>query len=147
LIIQEKNARINIGQLPGIEVNKGQIRQVFQNILSNALKFSKADKTPEITINSKRLGEKSFESVEKSNGDFCLISIEDNGIGFDEKYVKNIFALFERLNSKDKYEGTGIGLSIAKKIIEKHNGLIMAKSKEGIGSEFSIILPIKQSSI
>jgi signal transduction histidine kinase len=144
LIIQEKKAQINIGELPNIQVNRGQIRQVFQNILSNALKFSKADNRPEIIISSKKISEKSFDSAEKKDGDFCLISIRDNGIGFDEKYIKNIFALFERLNSKDKYEGTGIGLSIAKKIIDKYNGLITAKSKEGSGAEFKIILPVKQ---
>lgn len=147
LIIQEKKAQITIGELPYIQVNRGQIRQVFQNIFSNALKFSKADNRPEIIITSKKISEKSFDSPEKKNGDFCLISIRDNGIGFDEKYIKNIFALFERLNSKDKYEGTGIGLSIAKKIIDKHNGLITAKSKEGSGTEFKIILPVKQDQL
>jgi len=147
LIIKEKKAQINIGVLPYIQVNRGQIRQVFQNILSNALKFSKADNRPEIIFSSKTISEKSFDSPEKKDGNFCLISIRDNGIGFDEKYIKNIFALFERLNSKDKYEGTGIGLSIAKKIIDKHNGLITAKSKEGTGAEFKIILPLKQDQL
>ena len=144
-MIQEKGAEINIGEMPSVDVNKGQIRQVFQNIISNALKFSKADKTPVISIKAKRVSQKSFDSNEQKDGDYCLITIQDNGIGFDEKYVSNIFALFERLNSKDKYEGTGIGLAIAKKIIDKHNGLITANSKEGSGAEFKIILPIKQT--
>ena len=147
LMIQEKGAEIIIGELPSLDVNKGQMRQVFQNIISNALKFSKTDKTPVISINAKRISQKSFDSNEESNGDFCLITIRDNGIGFDEKYVSNIFALFERLNSKDKYEGTGIGLAIAKKIIDKHNGLITANSTEGSGAEFKIILPIKQTQL
>ena len=73
-----------------------------------------------------------------------MICIQDNGIGFDEKYASNIFALFERLHSKDAYEGTGIGLAITKKIIEKHNGLVTVQSKEGMGSEFKIILPAFQ---
>ena len=145
LMIQEKDAKIIIGKLPSVDVNKGQMRQVFQNIISNALKFSKADKSPVISINSKRISQKSFDSIEQKDGDYCLITIQDNGIGFDEKYVSNIFALFERLNSKDKYEGTGIGLAVAKKIIDKHNGLITANSKEGSGAEFKIILPIKQT--
>lgn len=144
LSIKEKKAQIIMGELPSIEVNKGQIRQVFQNILSNALKFSMPGKSPKIKIKAFRTKHRSFDSPEEANGPFCLISIQDNGIGFDEKYVKNIFALFERLNSKDKYEGTGIGLSIAKKIIEKHSGLITAKSAEGRGAEFKIILPMKQ---
>ena len=147
LIIQEKGAEIIIGKLPSVDVNKGQMRQVFQNIISNALKFSRADKTPVISINAKRISQKSFDSVEKEDGDYCLITIQDNGIGFDEKFVSNIFALFERLNSKDKYEGTGIGMAIAKKIIDKHNGLITASSQEGSGAEFKIILPIKQTQL
>ena len=145
LIIEEKEAVINIGTLPLIEVNKGQIRQVFQNIISNALKFSKTDHSPVINIKSVRLAGKSFSSKAAEDGPFCMISIEDNGIGFDEKYLANIFALFERLNSKDRYEGTGIGMAIAKKIIEKHNGLITAESVEGEGSIFKIILPMVQT--
>jgi signal transduction histidine kinase len=145
LIIQEKGAIINRSQLPCIDVNRGQIRQVFQNIISNALKFSKPGKKPEISIRSKLLAERSFDSGEAVNGQYCQITVSDNGIGFDEKYVGNIFTLFERLNSKDKYEGTGIGLAIAKKIIDKHNGLITATSCEGNGTKFKIILPVKQN--
>ena len=141
LLIAEKKATITNRGLPCLEVNKGQIRQVFQNIISNALKFSRPGVPPEITIASRRIAEKSFESEEHDEGPYALISIADNGIGFDEKYVTNIFSLFERLNSKDQYEGTGIGLAIAKKIIEKHHGLITAVSREGEGSTFWIILP------
>jgi PAS domain S-box-containing protein len=144
LIIQEKKAEIKIGKLPCIDVNKGQVRQVFQNIINNALKFSRPNEKPVINIEAKRLAEKSFQSKEDEDGPYCLICVEDNGIGFDEKYVKVIFELFERLHSKDKFEGTGIGLAIAKKIIDKHDGLIMAKSNEGEGSEFRIILPVSQ---
>jgi signal transduction histidine kinase len=147
LIIQEKNAEITVGELPCIDVNKGQIRQVFQNIISNALKFSRQDNTPVIHIDSTRIKEKCFDSAEDAEGPFCLIKITDNGIGFDEKYASNIFALFERLNAKDKYEGTGIGLAIAKKIVDKHNGLITANSVEGSGAEFKIILPIQQTQL
>jgi PAS domain S-box-containing protein len=145
LIIQDKGAEIIIDKLESIEVNKGQIRQVFQNIISNALKFSIPDKAPVINIKSQRLAEKSFNSGEQKDGQFLLICIRDNGIGFNEKYLTNIFALFERLNSKDNYEGTGIGLAIAKKIIDKHNGLITASSKEGKGTEFKIILSVLQN--
>jgi len=144
LIIKEKNAMVTVGNLPTIEVNKGQIRQVFQNIFSNALKFSKEGIAPVIQIKAKRLKEKSFSSSQEANGPFCLISIKDNGIGFDEKYRNQIFALFERLHSKDSYEGTGIGLAITKKIIEKHNGLVHAKSHPGGGAEFLLLLPIEQ---
>jgi PAS domain S-box-containing protein len=142
LVIKEKKAEVTVGILPSMVVNKGQIRQVFQNILSNALKFSRVDMAPRINIYSRRLGIRSFSAAEMENGPFCLIGIGDNGIGFDKKYLTSIFSLFERLHSKDRFEGTGIGLAIAKKIVEKHNGLISAVSTEGCGSEFRIILPM-----
>ncbi len=142
LVIKEKKAVVTIGAMPTMLVNRGQIRQVFQNILSNALKFSRADIPPRINVYSRRLGARSYSDVEVPNGPFCLIGIGDNGIGFDKKYLISVFSLFERLHSKDKFEGTGIGLAIAKKIVEKHNGLISAVSTEGCGSEFRIILPM-----
>lgn len=144
LIIEEKGAQLLVGDLPCLYVNKGQIRQVFQNIVSNALKFARANVAPVIQISSKQIAEKAFNSKEQADGPYSLLSIRDNGIGFDEKYVQNIFSLFERLNTKDKYEGTGIGLAIAKKIVEKHNGLITAVSKENKGAEFQLILPVVQ---
>jgi PAS domain S-box-containing protein len=146
LIIEEKGAEIHIDHLPIICVNRGQIRQVFQNILSNALKFARNGKPPVISLRSEYREERSFDGPPTETGPYVMISIRDNGIGFDEKYVNNIFALFERLNSKDKFEGTGIGLAIAKKIIDKHNGLITAHSQEGEGTEFRIILPVNQTS-
>jgi PAS domain S-box-containing protein len=145
LQVEEKNAKIIVGNLPLVHGNKGQLRQVFQNIISNALKFAKAGVQPIITISGKRIATKSFDSTEDAEGDFALITFEDNGIGFDEIYLSKVFALFDRLNSKDKYEGTGIGMSIAKKIIDKHNGLITASSKEGAGANFKIILPLRQT--
>jgi signal transduction histidine kinase len=117
---------------------------MFQNLISNALKFSRDDISPVIEITSKRIAGKSFEAVAKNDGDYCMVNIQDNGIGFDGKYVDNIFSLFERLNAKDKYEGAGIGLAVAKKIAEKHDGLITAVSAEGMGAKFQIILPLKQ---
>jgi PAS domain S-box-containing protein len=144
LTIQDKGAIVKVGKLAAIDANKGQMRQVFQNILSNALKFSKNDEPPVIEISCKYLAEKSFDSEEQEDGPFCLITIKDNGIGFNEKYLSKIFDLFERLYSKSIYEGTGIGLAITKKIIEKHNGLIKARSEEGKGSAFMFILPMHQ---
>ena len=144
LLIQEKNAMIHTDHLPVITGNRGQIRQVFQNVISNALKFSQQDLPPVVNITCKTLKEKSFDSEEDKEGPFYSFCIKDNGIGFDEKYSSNIFSLFERLHSKDIYEGTGIGLAITKKIIEKHNGLITARSHEGNGATFIIILPVNQ---
>ncbi len=138
LLIQEKKARIEIDELPEIEVNRGQIRQVFQNLIGNALKFSKVDEIPVIKIHCTKNNDNAIKTD-------CYISVSDNGIGFDEKYGEKIFSLFQRLNTKDKYEGSGIGLAITKKILDKHNGSITANSKEGVGSEFIITLPFLRS--
>lgn len=145
LLISDKKASILNFGLPLVEVNRGQMRQVFQNLVSNALKFSKEGVAPLIEIKSKYLADKSFTSSEQANGPFCLLTITDNGIGFDEKYAGIIFSLFERLHSKDSFEGTGIGLAITKKIIEKHQGLIQVKSTPGVGTQFMIVLPLKQT--
>ena len=146
LLIADKRAKILNHGMPLLEVNRGQMRQVFQNLVSNALKFSKEGVPPVIEIRSKRLASKSFTSKEEQTGPFCLLTITDNGIGFDEKYATIIFSLFQRLHAKDSFEGTGIGLAITKKIIEKHHGLIQVKSTIGVGSQFMIMLPIKQQS-
>ncbi|HXD78779.1 MAG TPA: ATP-binding protein [Puia sp.] len=140
--IQEKGATVTVDRLPCIYANKGQMRQVFQNIISNALKFSKKDIPPRVSIRCSRLREKGFDSPEEEMGPYCLIRVIDNGIGFDKKYQTRIFTLFERLHGKDEYEGSGIGLSIAKRIVEHHNGLIAALSSPGKGSEFLLLLPI-----
>lgn len=145
LLISEKKAVIQVAALPLIEVNASQIRQVFQNILSNAIKFSRADVAPAISISAVLIREKSFDSVEDPDGKFCRIEISDNGIGFNEKYLDKIFVIFQRLNSREEYEGTGIGLAIVKKIVDTHKGLLTAHSREGEGSKFIIILPVKQN--
>jgi len=143
--ILEKKAHFQINNLPVIEVVPEQITQVFQNIISNALKFSKKDIEPVITITGELVQRKSAESKPAVNGNYCRITITDNGIGFDEMYIEKIFSMFQRLHGKAEYKGTGIGLSIAKKIIENHNGIITAKSKENEGSTFIIVLPVKQT--
>jgi PAS domain S-box-containing protein len=146
LMIIEKNAMISFGSLCSIYGNKGQIRQVFQNIISNSLKFSKRHEPPQIEIKSTRHRDKAFGSPVQNDGPYCIISIKDNGIGFDEKYLAQIFDIFERLHTRDTYEGTGIGLAITKKIMDKHNGLVSAKSNSGQGAEFLLLFPIDQQS-
>lgn len=143
--ITEKNAQVVFSNLPVIEIVPEQITQVFQNIISNALKFSKKDLPPFVKIYAERVQKKSAESKPSVNGNYCRITIADNGIGFDEVYLDRIFSMFQRLHGKSEYKGTGIGLSITKKIIENHNGLITAKSKEDEGSTFIIILPVSQA--
>ncbi|OXA80977.1 His Kinase A (phospho-acceptor) domain-containing protein [Flavobacterium aquidurense] len=142
-LIERKNATIKTTELPTIDSIPSQLRQVFQNLIGNALKFSGNTENPIIEITSEIIAEKSFESQVSANGKFCRITVKDNGIGFDEIYLDRIFIIFQSLNDRQKYEGTGIGLAIAKKIIEKHNGLITARSQVGEGASFIIILPLK----
>jgi len=144
LSINEKQAQLIIEHIPPLEVVPGQMRQMFQNIISNALKFSKTDEPPWIKIWGSRVTEKSITAAESPSGGFLRIYVQDNGIGFDEIYRDKIFTIFQRLHGRQEYEGTGIGLAIVKKIIEKHNGLLTAKSTLGEGATFIIVLPVKQ---
>jgi light-regulated signal transduction histidine kinase (bacteriophytochrome) len=145
ITIKEKQAAINVSPLPELEAIPGQMRQMFQNLLSNALKFSKTDIRPIINISSEPVNALSPEAVPDKKGKYVRIDISDNGIGLDESYIDKIFVIFQRLHGKTQYEGTGIGLAIVKKIIEKHNGIIGVKSKEGEGATFTMVLPVKQS--
>jgi signal transduction histidine kinase/DNA-binding response OmpR family regulator len=141
-IIEKKQAVIEIKDLPSLKAVPSQLRQVFQNLVGNSLKFSKEGMPPLIEISSELIESKEFDSPKSESGSYCRITVKDNGIGFDESYLDKIFVIFQSLNDRSSYEGTGIGLAIAKKIIEKHNGLITAKSKIGEGSSFIIVLPL-----
>lgn len=142
-LIERKNAIVKTTELPTIDSIPSQLRQVFQNLIGNALKFSGANEPPFIEITSELIVDKSFDSPTSPEGKYCRIIVKDNGIGFDEIYLDRIFIIFQSLNDRQTYEGTGIGLAIAKKIIEKHNGLITARSEVGKGASFIIILPLK----
>jgi signal transduction histidine kinase len=142
-LIDKKEAIINLGNLPTLTVIPSQMRQVFQNLIGNSLKFAKKDLKPVISISSQIIASKSFDSEVAEDGNYCRIEVKDNGIGFDENYIDRIFLIFQSLNDRSAYEGTGIGLAIAKKIIEKHNGLITAKSAANEGATFILILPLK----
>jgi len=143
-IIEKKKAVVKIDKLPVIDTIPSQIRQVFQNLISNALKFSQPGMPPLIHICSQYIKSKGIDEPAVSEGSYCRIVIADNGIGFDEKFLDRIFVIFQRLNNISTYEGTGIGLAIAKKIIDKHNGLISAQSVENEGSQFILVLPLVQ---
>ncbi len=130
--IQDTKGTISVANLPTILGDEVQMRQLFQNLLSNALKFHNPEIAPVITITVKKLKH------------HYAISVKDNGIGFDEKYTDKIFAVFQRLHGRNEYEGTGIGLAVCRKIVERHNGIIDVKSKPGNGAEFIIKLPILQ---
>lgn len=144
LMIEEKQAEIKLECLPSIEAVPGQVRQVFQNLLSNAIKFARKDSNPNIRIWSELVAERSLDAPADAKGNYVRINISDNGIGLDESYFEKIFVIFQRLHGVGEYEGTGIGLAIVKKIVERHNGLIGVKSKEGAGATFTILLPVKQ---
>jgi PAS domain S-box-containing protein len=147
LVIAEKGAIVEVSPLPAIRVQPVQMSQALRNILSNALKFNQPGVPPRISVTGIRVAALSFESPETPDGQFCLLRIQDNGIGFKDVYLEKIFSLFQRLHGQDTYEGTGIGLAITKKIIEQHKGLIDALGHEGTGAEFRILLPMDQHTI
>ena len=140
--IEMKNVDLNISALPVVNGVPSQLRQVFQNLLSNAIKFSKDGITPRIAITADIIEDREFDSKLSPDGKYCRIKVEDNGIGFDMAYLHKIFIIFQSLNDRKSYQGTGVGLAIAKKIIEKHNGLITAESNVGEGSTFIVVLPL-----
>ena len=143
--IKESKANISINSLPDpLYVDEIQMCQLFQNLISNAIKFKKQDENPEVAIDSTLVSAKDvpYEEAQELNAQsYWRIDVADNGIGFDQQYAQKIFAVFQRLHGRSSYEGTGIGLSICKKICENHKGFIAAKSTEGQGSTFSIYLP------
>jgi two-component system sensor kinase FixL len=147
LRINQSQARVEIGTLPTIEADASQIRQLLQNLIGNALKYRRPEVPPRVQVSSgdpKAAGEP--ESGQMIRNDLCCISVEDNGIGFDEKYLDRIFNPFQRLHGRGRYEGSGIGLSICRRIVERHGGTITARSIPGQGSTFIVRLPSKQRS-
>ncbi|HEX8515415.1 MAG TPA: chemotaxis protein CheB [Bacteroidia bacterium] len=142
--IKERNAVIRVEKLPEVQALTGQMNQLFQNLISNALKFTK-DRTPVIKIEEAKLSAEMAKDFRIKNIDeYACITVTDNGIGFEEEYREKIFGLFQRLSSADTYQGTGIGLAICRKIAENHSGYICARSKPGEGSVFYVLLPKKQ---
>lgn len=143
-IILEKNAHISVAEpLPALEVNPGLIRPLFYNLISNALKYSKKDVAPVINIRYELSGVQMANNRDNVTK-YCRIFIEDNGIGFDQVYAEQVFEMFRRLHVSSAFEGTGIGLALCKKIVEKHHGSITASSKANEGTTFIINLPVYQ---
>ncbi len=144
LLIEQKHVDLKSGKLPSINAIPVQMNQLFYNIISNALKFSKTTTRSVIEITSKKLTPlqvKRHPGLDKDLS-WCEIVFKDNGIGFDQKYEKKIFTIFQRLHTNAAYKGTGIGLAISHKIVENHGGIIFAKSKVQKGTTFHIILPL-----
>lgn len=132
MAINEKQAILNISVLPVINGDEGMMRQVFENIISNALKYSRPEQVPVIDI-----------SYIEEAGNF-QIRFKDNGIGFDEKYLPQMFTLFQRLHARESYEGNGLGLAICRKIVDLHHGSMWAESREGGGATFFVSVPVNQ---
>jgi PAS domain S-box-containing protein len=147
MLIAQKSATITIGELGIIEANQLQMNQLLYNLLGNGLKFSKEGAKPVIEISSRILSREDTVQLPNLNSswNYREIIVSDNGIGFDQQFAKRVFVIFQRLHSVGKFEGTGIGLALCKKIVDHHNGEIFAISKEGEGSAFHIILPVERS--
>jgi PAS domain S-box-containing protein len=137
---QEVDATIDVGPLPAIDADPTQIRQLLQNLIGNALKFHRPGVPPVVTVRA--------EVIPAADGPedrtVCRVTVSDNGIGFEEKYLDRIFQVFQRLHGRQEYEGTGVGLAICRKIVERHGGAVTAQSTPGAGTTFVVTLPTRQ---
>jgi PAS domain S-box-containing protein len=135
--LEEAGGQVEVGALPIIIADRGQIAQLLQNLIGNGLKFHKSEVAPVVKV---------YGLPRNHHGvspDTCEIVVEDNGIGFDEKYSDKIFRVFQRLHGRGQYEGTGIGLAVCRKIVERHGGSIVATSTPGAGAKFTVNLPYR----
>ena len=150
VVIDQSGGRVKIGGLPTIEADRTQMRQLMQNLVGNGLKFHRPGEPPLVRINGRILNGQAHNGSQGRLADhsplpgLCEITVEDNGIGFDEKYLDRIFTIFQRLHGRSAYRGTGVGLAICRKIVERHSGSIAAKSAPGKGATFTVTLPVKQ---
>jgi|GEM_PF-1137930 len=149
--LEQTGGQVTIGELPTLAADATQMRQLLQNLIGNALKFHKEAEAPHVKVYSQRVEAPGFapalsiaEAGEGTGRALCQIFVEDNGIGFDEKYLDRIFTVFQRLHGRNEYEGTGIGLAICRRIVERHGGEITAKSTPDQGATFIITLPLTQ---
>ena len=134
--IEETKAVVDFSSLPTIDADLVQMRQLFQNVISNSLKYHREGVPPQVTVTCKQTGEDGRK--------FCEVEFKDNGIGFEMRYADRIFSIFQRLHGNQEFEGTGIGLATCRKIVERHGGLIDVDSVVGEGSTFTIKLPVAQ---
>lgn len=142
--IEETNADIHIDPLPTIDADGPQMAQVFMNLMTNSLKFHPAGVRPEIRVTNETHLSSPLPEDER---EWCRLQFADKGIGFDAHYAERVFSLFQRLHGRDEYSGTGIGLALCRKIIERHGGTITAQSAPGEGAVFTIFLPMTQTVI
>ncbi len=156
--IEKSGARVEIGPLPTIEGDAVQLRQLLQNLIGNAIKFQPPGGQPLVRVQGRIVlqpsgrGDTAIFSGRAADGgtvtlgeEFCELTVQDNGIGFDEKYLDKIFAVFTRLHGRQEYEGTGIGLAVCRRIVDRHGGSITARSQPGQGATFIVRLPVRQN--
>ena len=144
LEMEARKAVVQVGSLATVRGNFRQLQQVFQNLIGNALKYSQPGSTPQINIDCKTIRAEDaglLRSEEELHHEFYVISVKDNGIGFEQSDAERIFNVFTRLHGNAEYKGTGIGLSIVRKVIENHKGFVTAESAPGRGSVFQVFLP------
>jgi PAS domain S-box-containing protein len=135
--IEKSGAKVEVENLPTIDADPMQMRQLMLNLISNALKFQPAGAVPVVKISARTLTAASGEKL-------CELTVQDNGIGFDEKYLDKIFAVFQRLHGRSEYEGTGVGLAVCRRIVDRHHGNILARSQPDKGATFVVTLPASQ---
>ncbi|WP_291041489.1 ATP-binding protein [Dyadobacter sp. 50-39] len=143
-LMKETGGIVEMENMPTLEGDRTQLVQLFQNLLSNAFKFHRADVTPLVHVTAAHISAEALPAHVKPARDaksYHCITVADNGIGFDEKYLDRIFQVFQRLHGKSEYAGTGIGLSICEKVVHNHGGAITASSRVGEGAQFSVYLP------
>jgi signal transduction histidine kinase len=135
---------VEIGVLPTIEADPTQMRQLFLNLIGNALKFHRPGEPPVVKVDAKAVQGANKSSQTEADLS-CEITVADNGIGFADTYLNRIFEVFQRLHGRQEYDGTGMGLPICKTIVERHGGSITARSEPGKGATFIVTLPLKQA--
>ena len=144
--IEESKTIIKCDKFPEIEAYPSQIKQLFNNLIGNAIKFRKPETVSTIHITNAPIGPEDYNNLSLVKGtNYIKIIITDNGIGFDQEFSEKIFMIFQRLNGKAEYSGSGIGLAICKKIVDNHHGFIYANSESGKGATFTILLPQNQA--
>jgi signal transduction histidine kinase len=140
--LQRSEGQIEIGELPTITADSLQMRQLLQNLIGNALKFRHLDRAPLVHVSARIISSPTEGDGKSQPGSHCELAVEDNGVGFEPAYADQIFEVFKRLHGRDEFEGTGMGLAICKKIVERHQGRITAASTPGHGSRFVVTLPL-----
>ncbi len=136
--IEQSQGQVHFSDLPAIDADPTQMHQLFLNLIGNGLKFHKPNQSPIVVISAEIVKSSFMGNIES----ICKIFVKDNGIGFDEKYLDRIFTIFQRLHGRHEYEGTGIGLAVCRKIVDRHGGILTAKSAIGEGSTFIVTLPV-----